>query len=328
LPEVSLRSSFTPTDTPNPHLQRTRRILRAHPTLRRFYRTYPPTALWIAAIVIAQLVLATWLADKGWLWVLAASWLLGAPAGHALFVLLHEAAHDLIVKPVWANKALGILCNVGQGLPAALPFRKYHLLHHSHMGEYDQDGDLPFRIEARLVGSSPLGKIGWYLLFPLIEIARPLRMKQSAPDAWTIANIVVILAFDVALGMMLGARAPAYLLLSTFFGVGLHPLGARWIQEHYTFREGQETYSYYGPANRIAFNVGHHNEHHDLARVPWVDLPKVRAEAPEFYDTLHSHGSWTRLLLQFLFDRDIDLFARITREGRRSLVEKPKQVAV
>ncbi len=322
-----MREGFSPTDAPNPHLQRTRRILRAHPTIRRFYRTYPPTGLWIAALVGVQLVLAAWLADKAWPWVVAASWVIGAPAGHALFVLLHEAAHDLIVKPVWANKMFGILCNVGQGLPAALSFRKYHLLHHSHMGEYSMDGDLPFRIEASFVGTSPLRKAIWYLLFPLIEIARPMRMKQSLPDGWTVANIVVIVAFDVALGMMFGVKAPVYLLLSTFFGVGLHPLGARWIQEHYTFREGQETYSYYGPANRIAFNVGHHNEHHDLARVPWIDLPKVRAEAPEFYDTLHSHRSWTRLLFTFLFDRDVDLFARITREGRRSLVAQTGRAA-
>jgi sphingolipid 4-desaturase/C4-monooxygenase len=268
-----------------------------------------------------QLLLAAWLSGKAWPWVVAVSWLAGAPAGHALFVLLHEAAHDLIVRPSWANKLLGILCNVGQGLPAALPFRRYHLLHHSHMGEYALDGDLPFRTEARLVGDSPLRKAIWFLLFPLIEIARPMRMEQSLPDGWTVANVVVIFAFDAAFGWMFGAKAPAYLLLSTFFGVGLHPLGARWIQEHYTFREGQETYSYYGPANRIAFNVGYHNEHHDLARVPWVDLPKVRAEAPEFYDDLHSYRSWTMLLFRFLFDREIDLFARISREGRRSLVE-------
>jgi sphingolipid delta-4 desaturase len=322
-----MREEFTTTDAPNPHLARMRRMLRAHPELKRFYRTYPPTALWILLVVGVQLAIGAAVADWPLLWVIALAWIVGAPAGHALFVLLHEAAHDLIVRPPWANKALGILCNFGQGLPAAIAFRKFHLLHHSNMGEYDADGDLPFVAEARVVGTSPLRKAIWFLVFPLIEIVRPMRMHKSVLDAWTVANIVTVVAFCAGFGMIFGAKAPAYLLLSTFFGVGLHPLGARWIQEHYTFREGQETYSYYGKANLVAFNVGYHNEHHDLARVPWIDLPKVRAEAPEFYDTLLSHDSWSKLLWRFLFDRDIDLFARITRTGRRNLVEVEKDAA-
>ena len=97
-------------------------------------------------------------------------------------------------------------------------------------------------------------------------------------------------------------------------GIGLPAVGARWIQEHYTFHAGQETYSYYGLLNAIQFNIGYHNEHHDLVKVPWVHLPKIKALAPEFYDHLHWHRSWTRVLLQFLFDPKLDLFARITRE--------------
>ena len=46
-------------------------------------------------------------------------------------------------------------------------------------------------------------------------------------------------------------------------------MGARWIQEHYLTHGEQETYSYYGPLNTVAFNVGFHNEHHDFPSVPW-----------------------------------------------------------
>ena len=57
-------------------------------------------------------------------------------------------------------------------------------------------------------------------------------------------------------------------------------------------------------------------------RVPWVHLPKVKAMAPEFYDHLHAHRSLTRVLLQWIFDRKLDLYTRITRERdgeRRSI---------
>jgi sphingolipid delta-4 desaturase len=74
-------------------------------------------------------------------------------------------------------------------------------------------------------------------------------------------------------------------------------------------------YSYYGPLNRMCFNVGYHNEHHDLVTVPWPRLPRIRSIAPEFYDSLHAHQSWTKLLLRFLGDRRITLFSRAVRRG-------------
>jgi sphingolipid delta-4 desaturase len=101
-----------------------------------------------------------------------------------------------------------------------------------------------------------------------------------------------------------------------FFSVGLHPLGARWIQEHYLSAPPQETYSYYGPLNILALNVGYHNEHHDFPSVPWNKLPKIKSTAPEFYDNLVYHKSWTKLLFKFLFDSKFSLFSRIVRSNR------------
>ena len=76
----------------------------------------------------------------------------------------------------------------------------------------------------------------------------------------------------------------------------------------------QETFSYYGKLNRLTFNVGYHNEHHDFPSVPWIRLPQIRAVAPEFYEDLTAHTSWTRLLFRFLFDPEITLYSRMTRE--------------
>jgi sphingolipid delta-4 desaturase len=309
-----MRAAFAMTDHPNPHIQRGKEILKRHPEVRKHFAPYPLTGLYIAAVVAFQLTAAYLLKGTSWLWVILCAYLVGAFASHALFVLIHEATHNLIVKRNLPNRLFGILCNVGQGFPSAMSFRTYHLLHHYRLDEYAYDADLAFRWEARLVKNSPLRKAIWLYLFAAIEIIRPLRVKRPYTDKWVVANTVVIGITDFLIWRFCGPLGLTYVLLSTIVGIGLHPVGARWVQEHYTFHEGQETYSYYGPLNTIAFNIGYHNEHHDLVRVPWVHLPKIKAIAPEFYDHLHAHRSWTRVLLQFLFDPKLHLFARITRE--------------
>jgi sphingolipid delta-4 desaturase len=142
-----------------------------------------------------------------------------------------------------------------------------------------------------------------------------------------VANLLVELAFAAAVWSLLGPMALGYLLASTVFSVGLHPVGGRWIQEHFVLRHPQETYSYYGIGNVTALQIGHHNEHHDFSAVPWNRLPKVRALAPEFYDTLMWHPSWTGLVLRFVFDPSLSLHSRITRpaaEARRRLAQEAK----
>src|SRR6202043_878588 len=94
------------------------------------------------------------------------------------------------------------------------------------------------------------------------------------------------------------------------------PLGGRWVQEHYLTQGEQETYSYYGVLNRVAFNVGYHNEHHDFPSVPWNKLPKINERASDYYDSLVSHRSWTKLFFRFIFDRELSLYSRITRKNR------------
>ena len=92
-----MRSGYVVVDTPNPHILRSREIFRSHPEVRQYLGPYPLTGAWIVAVVALQICVAYALRDASWLWVVVAVYLIGAFASHALFVLIHEAAHNLIV---------------------------------------------------------------------------------------------------------------------------------------------------------------------------------------------------------------------------------------
>ena len=310
-------SDFRHSERPEPHHGRTRAILAAHPDVRELVGRNPWSAAIVAGVLLLQVSLAAAVSGAPWWVVFALAWCVGAFANHATYVLIHEATHGLIFRRRWMNQVCAILTDLPNTVPAAISFRTYHLKHHSFQGVYELDADMPSRWEARLIGSGAAGKAFWLLLFPVFQVLRPARLKEIAfVDRWTVANWITVVAFDVAIWMVFGPKALVYLVASFFFAVGLHPLGARWIQEHFLTDDPQETYSYYGPINRIAMNVGYHNEHHDFPSVPWNRLPEIRRRAPEFYDTLESHDSWTALLFDFIFRRDLSLWSRMRRDDR------------
>ncbi len=312
-----MNKNYEKLETPQPHVARSREILNKYPQARDLMGPYPLTFVAILFICFIQIGLGYLLADKSWWLIWAVAFFIGAILNHGMFALVHEAAHNLIFKKSWANQIAGIICNIPQAFPSSEGFRIHHLIHHSNMGEYDKDADLAHHAEAKLIGNNWFMKILWFAGFLIVEAIRPIRFKdQKTLTPWVLFNTVVILGTDYLIFKLFGFKALAYLMISSFFSVGLHPVGARWIQEHYVFKKGQETYSYYGILNTFAFNVGMHNEHHDLFRVPWINLPKLKAMAPEYYDTLYYHTSWTKLLLRFIFDNKLDLYSRYIREPK------------
>lgn len=299
----------------DPHVARGRQLLAAHPELRALAGPLPATAVCVVLLVVSQGALALLVGRQPWYVWLAAAYVVGATIDHALWVLIHECSHNLVLHSRTGNRLVALTANLPLVFPAAMSFCKYHLLHHRHIGEIALDADLAGPTEARVVGRSLLAKTLWLAAFTLVlGTVRPRRLA-SVPllDRWTVTNFAVQTIAMVTFVAVAGWAPVWYLLTSALLAVGLHPLGARWIQEHYVFTPGQETYSYYGPLNRVSFNVGYHNEHHDLVSIPWSRLPRIRALAPEFYDSLRAHYSWTALLVTFLGDRRITLFSRIVR---------------
>lgn len=310
-------SNFIFSNESEPHRIRTKEILGKHPEIRKLIGKNPNTIFAIIGLVALQIVLAWLVTNQSWWIVFIAAYLIGAFADHALFVMIHECAHRLLFKKPEANRLAGILANIPQLFPSSVSFERYHIKHHSFQGVHELDADLPNYWEAKLINNFFIGKMIWLLFYPLFQVFRISRLKEIKPfDKWVALNWAVQIAFIVFISLWLGPKGIVFLLASFFFSVGLHPLGARWIQEHYLTYGEQETYSYYGPLNNVAFNVGFHNEHHDFPSIPWNKLPKIREGAPTFYNSLYYHTSWTKLFFRFLFDKEISLYSRIVRKDR------------
>ncbi len=325
---MTAKKDFRYSTASEPHRIRTKQILEEHPEVRELIGKNPFTFVALTGLVLGMVLLSYLLRDSSWWLIVLVSYAVGAFLNHSLFVMIHETTHNLLFKSKSANLLAGIFANLPHILPSAVSFSRYHLKHHSFQGIHELDADLPDKWEARFINNTALGKAFWLFMFPFFQFRRTFRLKEIKPiDGWVILNWGAQVAFNVALWVFFGPKAFCFMLISFFFAVGLHPLGARWIQEHYlTLDENQETYSYYGPLNTVSFNVGYHNEHHDFPSIPWNKLPELKNRANKYYDSLYSHKSWTKLFFRFLFDKNISLFSRIVRtdRGRVTLADESK----
>ncbi|MFB6263963.1 MAG: fatty acid desaturase [Bradymonadaceae bacterium] len=318
---------FVEVEYPEPHQGRTKELLQRHPEIKEYFETNPWTAVICVAVVGAQLGLAVWVSTQPWWVLLLAAYFVGAFLDNATYAIIHEASHKRVFRGRLWNEVVGWIANLPELLPTSSSFKKYHLKHHLYQGDPEYDADLATPEEAEWVGRSTIRKVVWQLFYPLFQSLRTRKFEENETiefwDRWVVTNAIIQFGFLGLFYYLAGGWALLYLLLSFSFSMGLHPLSARLIQEHFIIEDDQETYSYYGPMNKLALNVYHHNEHHDFPAVPWNNLPKVREIASEVYeDELHYHESLTSLWLKFLFDPSMTLYNRIIRDYYGGTVER------
>eukprot|EP00794_Sanderia_malayensis_P020609 gene20609-22643_t len=268
------------------------------------------------ALVLFQLCMLYFVRDFSWPITFLAAYTLSGLVNHSLLLGLHEISHNAAFgysKPL-PNKLFSILVNLPIGVPCAISFKKYHLDHHKYQGNEDIDVDLPTEIEAKMFNNRFL-KLIWLACQGLFYSFRPMVVRPLPVQPLEALNFVVQAFFDVLIYVYLGPKALVYMIIGSFLGMGLHPVAGHFIAEHYMFKSGFETYSYYGPLNYITFNVGYHNEHHDFPSVPGSLLPKVREIAPEYYENLPSHNSWVKVLFDFVNDPAVGLYSRMKRKA-------------
>jgi len=295
-----------------PHAERRRRMLELHPAIKELYGPCPRTKYVCTLLVGAQLLLAYWLKDAPWWMVLLVAYGVGGVINQSLMLAIHELSHNLAFRRPWHNRAFALFVNLPIGVPVAETFRYYHLLHHTHQGDDRLDTDLPTEFEGRLLRHTAT-KLVWLACQGFAYALRPLLVHPKKPSRSELLNFAIQLAFNLCVLHFWGGKALAYFPIGSLLVMGLHPIAGHYISEHYVFREGQETYSYYGPLNAIAFNVGYHNEHHDFPYVPGSRLERLRRIAPEFYESLYAHESWTSALFRFVTDAQLGGYSRVKR---------------
>ncbi|KAL0091292.1 fatty acid desaturase-domain-containing protein [Phycomyces blakesleeanus] len=310
---------FAHEDMDEPHLKRKHTILGDHPEVEKLYGTEIRTLYVTIAITVVQLSLAygfgrVWQAPF-WVFFLVA-YVVGATLIGAIGVIIHEACHCLIMPTKSHNRYVGLLANVSLPVPIAQSFRRYHIEHHTWQGVEGMDPDLPLDWEKELIKGNSLTKLLWILIYPVMYVVRGAvqqHQRNMKPSKWEIINLIFTVCTDIIIQQVCGWTGLGYLMLSLWLGYSLHPGAAHFIQEHYTFGDGQETYSYYGVLNIPFMNIGYHNEHHDFQKIPWTKLPELRSIASEYYDTLAYHTSWIFVHWKFILEPTLGAQSRVVR---------------
>lgn len=311
------RTDFEWVYTEEPHASRRKIILEKYPQIKKLFG-YDPNFKWVVTgMVFIQILMLFIMKDRSWPVIILVAYFFGGVINHSLMLAIHELSHNLAfghARPMH-NRLFGFFANLPIGVPVSVSFKKYHLEHHRYQGDDKKDTDIPTYIEAKLFCTS-FGKFCWVCLQPFFYAFRPLVTYPKPPTFLEYVNLVIQLIFDAVVVYFFGGRVLGYLLIGSMLAMGLHPVAGHFISEHYMFKKGYETYSYYGPLNWITFNVGYHNEHHDFPAVPGSRLPEVKRIAAEFYDNLPQHDSWSAVLYDFVMDPEVGPYARIKRKSR------------
>ena len=307
-----------------PHSSRRKIILQKHPEIKKLMGYDSSITYIVTAEIVAQIVMCYMLQNASWSCIIVLAYCFGGVLNHSLGSAIHEIGHNLAFghRKSWMNRLLSIWCNLPIAVPMAISYKKYHADHHRYLGEEMNDVDIPTRLESWLFRHA-ITKLMWLATHPIIHAIRPFYKSPKPVTGWEVINAFCQICFDYFVLTVFGVKPLVYLIAGTLFGLGLHPLSGHFISEHYLFSGGQATHSYYGPLNFILFNVGYHNEHHDFPYIPYKLLPEVKRLAPEYYNNVPYHTSWTKVIWDFVFDEHMGPHAHGVGYPNDTMVNNP-----
>jgi len=302
-----------------PHTDRRIYISKKYPCVKELFGCDLHFRHVVAAEVAAQVLACYLLQDSSWPLIVFLAYVFGGVINHSLVLAIHDIGHNTAYgnsRP-GANRWFSMFANLPVGIPSAVTFKKYHIDHHRYLGGITSTGvlldtDTPTPLEGRLFRGTFFKAI-WLLINPLFYAFRPILTSPKSITKYEIYNMFTAVGFDLIIYYLYGTKSVFYLLIGTLITLGIHPTAGHFLAEHYNFIKNSETFSYYGSLNKILFNVGYHNEHHDFPFIPGSRLPNLKNMVPEFYKDLPFIMSWCRVIYDYIFDPLIGPFSRIHR---------------
>ncbi|CAF0929044.1 unnamed protein product [Rotaria sordida] len=174
---------------------------------------------------------------------------------------LHATRRKEIQKYPEIKQLMGHDWHINTSISISITLKKYHLDHHRFQGHIIYDTDISTHLEIFLF-SSRFGKLIFLIIIPFLYSCRSIFILSNTIHYVELINLIIVFIFNsLIFSFFFNIKTSLYFLLSTIFGFSLHSISGHFIAEYYVFKQGYETYSYYGPLNAITYNVGYHNEH-------------------------------------------------------------------
>lgn len=305
-----------------PHAKQRSEMLKKYPELKQLMGPEYKSKYIASILVCVQLCLAILSKQlHGWRYFLML-YFFGATLTQALFLAIHELSHNLFFKKTISNRMFAIFCNFPIVFPFSESFRFYHILHHKHQGVHTIDTDIPSEFETRLFRST-IGKFCWYNFQIIFYALRPCITIKQPITLYLLVNYILQFLFNALLFSYFGIEPFRFLIYSILIagGMGFHPTSSHFISEHFVLHKPenaniQETFDYHGILNKVTWNVGLHQCHHNMPNIPWSRLKKVYTIAPEYFENKRVHDSWIMIPFEFIFDKKVTLKSRVKREKK------------
>ncbi|HEX2841190.1 fatty acid desaturase family protein [Hyphomicrobium sp.] len=310
-------------------------------TVPEFYRAREDARAWVAVLINLAVVVFSgtiaWHIGTWWAYVLA--FVLVGARGQALYILQHEAMHNILYTSNKTNERVGILLSAVLGTQFYAG-RKIHWDHHRHVGHDEDPNEMFHNVEDRPPGIAVVKFFLFHLLggrllylvrnlsMTLLEMTglrkKPEGSRPSIPAAKARIDLVALAAVQLVLLVTMTATSSFWVYV-VLYVLPLSTLTAffeavRSFSEHVlpgqatcAAEEDRRFFMDCGPAERFfisQFDFHYHHVHHIHPNVPTF---KVRAlhhwlleNDASYQDQFKVRPGYIGTALRYLFNRPFE----------------------